>query len=266
VKDFRLQEAILLGYFADIDTVDPEAADYPEIAPVADEEATYSLLQKGNILTITRKQIINDDMSVIDRIVGRLGRAARRTHAKYVWAFFINNSTCTDGTAWFTSPHGNLGSTALSFDTALAAYKALAKMTEPGSGERIGMLDDPKLKPVLVYPIDLMETGESVVNDDEYFSSNDLTTKTRNPMKGKITGVQCSILTDANDWGMLMPPSVVDMIEMGYLNGRTEPEMFLADNPNEGQMFVADKIRHKIRHEYAGTVVDYRGGYKVEVA
>jgi ChaB protein len=266
VKDFRQQEAVLIGYFGDLDTVDPESGDYQEIGAITDEESTYTIAQKGNLLTITRKTIINDDLTVIQRTVSRLGRAARRTHAQYVWNFYINNSNCSDGTAFFTSGHGNLGATALSFATALVAYKALAKMTEKDSGKRIGLLDDPNMKPTLVYPVDLMETGEQVVNDDHYYATNDLTDKTRNPMKGKINGAMISLLTDTNDWGLLLPPAAIDMVEMGYLHGRQEPEMFVADSPQSEQVFVADKIRHKVRHEYAGAVVDYRSGYKAIVA
>jgi hypothetical protein len=266
VKDFRQQEAVLVGYFDDLSTVDPETADYTEINPVSDEESTYTIAQKGNILTISRKTIINDDISLIKRLVSRLGRAARRTHAQYVWNFFIQNDFCSDGTRWFTSAHGNLGSSALSFSEALTAYKALAKMTEKDSGKPIGLLDDPSRMPLLVYPVDLMETAGSIVNDDFYYSSNDLTTKTRNPLKGKIEGAQISLLTDANDWGLLMPTEAIDMVEMGYLNGRQEPELFLADTPQNEQVFVADKLRYKIRHEYAGAVIDFRSGYKAQVA
>ena len=38
-KDFRQQEAVNVGYFGDLDTVDPETADYEEIAAVTDEES-----------------------------------------------------------------------------------------------------------------------------------------------------------------------------------------------------------------------------------
>lgn len=266
VKDFRNQEAVMVGYWGDLPDADPETGDYEEATAITDEETAYAIGQKGELVTITRKTIINDDISLITRIVQRRGRAARRTHAKYVWNKYISNVNCSDGTAWFTSGHGNLGSGALAFAAAITAYKALAKMTEKDSGERIGLLDNPAVKPTLVFPIDLMETGEKIVNDDHYFTSNDLTTKTRNPLKGKITGAMISLLTDANDWGLLMPPSEVDMVEMGYLNGRQEPETFVADTPQSEQVFVADKVRHKIRHEYGGGLVDFRSGYKAVVA
>lgn len=266
VKDYRQQEAVLVGGFGDIEDVDPEAADYQEISAVGDEESVYAIGIKGNILTITEKTIRNDDISLVQRLVRRLGVAARRTHAKYVWGKWINNAACSDGTAWFTAGHGNLGTAALSFAAAIAAYQALAKMTEKDSGERLGLLANPAVKPVLVYPVDLMAMAESIVGDDDYYTSNDLTTKTRNPLKGKITGAQIPLFTDATDWGLLMPTSVCDCVEMGYMDGRQEPEMFVADQPSSEQVFVADKIRYKIRHRYAGAVVDFRSGYKGAVA
>jgi len=264
VKDFRQQEAVKVGYFDDLDTVDPETADYQEIAAVTDEESTYTLAQKGNLLTITRKTIINDDVSIVQRLVLRLGRAARRTHAQYVIDTWIDNDNCSDGTAWHTSGHGNLGSTALSITTALVAYKALGKMTEKDSAKRIGLLDDPSAKPILIHPVDLFDTADIVCNN-EYYPGSSSNINDRNPMRNRIVPRTLSILTDTDDWGLILPANLVDHVEMGYLNGRQEPEMFVADSPQSEQVFVADKIRHKIRHEYAGTPVDYVGSYKAEV-
>jgi len=261
VKDFRTQEAVLVGGFPDLETADPESGDYKEIAGVTDEESSYAIAGKGNILTITRKTIINDDVSIIQRLIDGLGRAARRTHAKYAWALLTGNANCSDGTAMFTGGHGNLGSAALANSTALIAYLALGKMTEKDSGERIGLLSDPSVKPNLVGPIDLLTTVEQIAEDDFYFSSNDLTAKVRNPLKGKVNGVINPLFTDTNNWLMLLPPEVIDLIEMGYLNGREEPELFVADGVQAEQVFVADKVRYKIRHEYAGANIDYRGGY-----
>jgi len=266
VKDFRQQEAVLIGGFPDLATVNPEVADYQEINSITDEEATYSLLQKGNILTISRKYIINDDIGTIQRKIDALGRAARRTHAKYVWNIPINNTAlCTDGTAMFTNGHGNLGATALSFATAIVSYLFLAKTTEKDSSERLCLLNDPNVKPTIVYPVDVFATAESVINDDFYYSSNDLTTKTRNPLKGKVKGFQNGLMSDTNDWMMFMPKEVGDIIEMGYLGGRKEPLMFVADGEQSERMFLADDRRYKILFEFAGTPVDYRQGYKAVV-
>ena len=261
VKDFRLQEAIALGYPEDLPLIDPETEDYVDGAEVTDEEATYQIKTRGRLLTITRKTIINDDMGLVRRRVSREGRAARGTHARYVWAFAISNKNCTDGTAWFTAGHGNLGATALTHATALVGYKVLANFTEKDSGHPLGLLDG-GAKPALIYPVALLETGEKIATEDFYYTTNDLTTKVPNPLKGKVTPVMLSLLTDASDWYMILPPALVDIVEMGYLNGRQEPEMFVADAPDAEHVLKQDRIIYKIRHEYDGTVVDWRSGYK----
>lgn len=266
VKDFRTQEAVLVGGFADLADVDPEAADYAEIAAVTDEESTYSIGQKGNILTITRKTIINDDITIIQRLINALGRAARRTHGQYVWNMYINNDNCTDGTAVFTVGHANLGAGALTHATALVAWKALANMAEKDSGKYLGLLDGANVVVNLIGPTAIKDLIGRIEKEEFYYSANDLTNKLPNPLYGQVKGHTLSLLNaDADDWLMLLPPELVELIEMGYLNGRAEPEMFVADSPQSEQVFVADKIRHKIRHEYAGTPIDYRGGYKAEV-
>lgn len=267
VKDFRSQEAVLVGGFPDLGDVDPETADYDEIAGVTDEESTYSIGQKGNLLTITRKTIINDDITIIRRLVDGLSRAARRTHAKYIWNMYINNDNCSDGTAVFTSGHGNLGAAALAHATALIGWKALAAMTEKDSGEYLGLLDDPDVKVNIIGPPALVNLIGQIEKEEFYYSTNDLTDKLPNPLVNRVKAHTLSLLAaDANDWLMLLPPNVIDIIEMGYLNGREEPEMFVADTPQSEQVFVADKVRYKIRHEYAGAPIDYRGSYKGVVA
>jgi cation transport regulator ChaB len=265
VKDFRTQEAIKIGGFPDLADVNPEAADYDEIAGITDEEVTYAIAQKGNILSISRKTIINDDVSIITRGVDKLGRAARRTHGKYVWGMYIDNDTCTDGTAVFTGGHGNTAAGALAHTTAYTAWAALAAMTEKDSGEYLGLLDGGVVLN-LVGPPALANLIKMVEKEEFYYSTNDLTDKLPNPLLGLIKGHTLSLLSgDADDWYMLVPPDVAELIEMGYLNGREEPEFFVADTPTSEQVFVADKIRHKIRHEYAGAPIDYVGAYKAIV-
>jgi hypothetical protein len=68
-------------------------------------------------------------------------------------------------------------------------------------------------------------------------------------------------LTDATDWFACAGVDQVDQIELGFLDGREEPEIFVADMPTGGSLFAADKIDYKIRHVYGGAVVDFRGFY-----
>ena len=109
-RDFRTLENIRIGYYGDIPTVDTDIDDYPDLGEVSDEKVEYALLEKGGIITINRRMIINDDVRTIQRIISRLPRAARRTVAKRVWTPFLTNATYKgDSKAIFHADHGNLG-------------------------------------------------------------------------------------------------------------------------------------------------------------
>lgn len=266
-KDFRKIHSVQLGYFGDLPDVDPEAGDYEGLETIGDdEEAQYSLSPKGGILWITRRVILNDSIDLVKALTKRGARAARLTHAKYVWNFYLNNETCPDETGWFTSGHGNLGIDALDYGPLVTAITALANMTEPGSGEKLG-LDLQSFNWHLVVPIDLWDTGVKKNQGDSYFTSNDLTNKVPNPCRHLFGDrndriVVCPFSTDANDWGVIRDVEDVPIVEMSYLDGREDPEFILEEGPTEEHVFTADKIGYKIRHEYGGTLAGYRGGYK----
>jgi hypothetical protein len=74
------------------------------------------------------------------------------------------------------------------------------------------------------------------------------------------------LLSDGNDWGVHRPSSEIESIRATFLMGREEPEIMLADIRNAGQMFLADKLAYKLRHEFGVAVTEYRGAVKAQVA
>lgn len=259
--DFRTMESVQIGYYGDLPDVDPESLDFADLGEVSDEKVEYALNQKGGIISITRKMIINDDMRTVQKIISRLPRAARRTLAKRCWAKFIGNATYKgDNKAVFHADHGNLGATAYGIASALAAKTAMSLQTEADSGERL------MLRPVTVaFPSELFGLVKNV-ND---FNPQAVAIADGNSMFGYFSPegmIECPFMVDATDWMMFADPAEVEILELAFLNGQQEPEMFVADQPTNGQMFVADKIQYKIRHEYEAEIVDYRGVYKSVVA
>jgi hypothetical protein len=269
--DFRTKEVTILDYFPDIATVDPENEDYQEIAKLNDAKVSYAVIQKGNILTITRKTIINDDLNQVSKLVGRMGRSFRRTLARFIWNFWISNAAYdVDATAWFHTNHGNTGSTALSADATgaaevLAKIIQLADMTEQGSGEKLGL---PPLDSLyLDVPHALYAVALRLNNAPEFGAGVANTVYHRFGMNGERINVN-PLFTDVTDWGVHVAPGAAgrESIQVDFLQGREEPEFFLADMPTVGQMFYGDKIQYKGRHEYGGDVMDFRGATKNVVA
>lgn len=258
-KDFRTIEAVNIGLFGDLPDVDPEAADYTEIASVSEEAISYALNQKGVILTVTRKMIINDDLNIIGRQVRNLTRAAARTKAKRAWSKFISNATYTgDSKAVFHADHGNLGTTALAKAALVTRLSAMYAQTEPGSGEVLGIRGK-----TLAVPQALEATAFEINNPGYAAAANAMYHRFGVNNEDIIV---VPFMTDATDWMIFADPREVEILEVAYLNGQREPEMFVANLPNAGQAFTADKIQYKVRDEYEFAIMDFRGADKSVVA
>jgi hypothetical protein len=262
--NFKLMEIIQVGYFGDVPDVNPETGDYQEITMPTDIEATYSINQKGWLLTITRRVMLNDDLKTVTQLVSKMGRAHRRTHAKRAWNKIINNATFKgDSTALFDASHGNLGAVGLTLDATGVAtltnrLKAMYAQTEQDSGEGLALV------PLYLWcPRDLREIAEGL-------NSPWPGATTPNPHAGKFGATHDRIITnplftDTSDWGLIADGNDVELLEAAYINGQREPEFFVADNPVVGQMFIADKIQYKSRHEFEFEIADYRGFDKAVV-
>jgi hypothetical protein len=257
-ENFKTLEIIQVGYLGDVPDVNPETADYIEMTLPTDIEATYAINQKGWILTVTRKVIMNDDLKTVTQLVSKMARAHRRTHAKRAWNKIITNATFKgDSKQLFHTDHGNLGSTALTLDatgitTLTNRLKAMYAQAEQDSGEKLALIAK-----YLWVPRDVLEIAQGL-------NAPWPGAATPNPHAGRFgqnhERIICNpLFTDVNDWGLVADGGDVELLEAAYINGRREPEFFVADNPTVGQMFVADKIQYKSRHEYEVEIADYRG-------
>lgn len=251
--DFRTQERTRYGGYGDLPTV-AEGAPYAALTSPTDEKATYAVAKKGGTEDVTLEMIKNDDVGVIRKIPTRLSRAAKRTLAKFVLDFIRTNPTIYDSVAFFHASHGNLGSAALDATSLAARRLAMLKQTELSSADRIG------IGPAhLLVPADLQETSVNLFNRN---TNND---------KTFVQSMTLNILpvwywTDTNDWALAADKLDIAGIEIGFLDGNEEPELFVQDSPTNGSMFSHEKLTWKIRHIYGGNVVDYRAFDKSVVA
>lgn len=259
-------QSVQYDYFGDIPEIDPEISDYDRMDLSTDSAIQYSMTARGTLILIGRKVFMSDSVGLVKNILAKLARAFRRTHARYVWSFFINNSLCADGTEWFTAGHGNLGSGALTISNVAAGITALSNMQESGSGELFG-LDLASFNWHLAVPTALWQTAIGVNQTKSYYTSNDLTTQVANPCY-RLFGdrneriVTSPFMTDIDDWGLIRDREEVPIIEMTYFEGRQEPNLILADSAEFEQQLRGDWIGYKMRHIYGGGLVDYKGAFK----
>lgn len=253
VNDFRTQERTRIGGYGNLPAVGQGNA-YTALNSPGDEKATYAVSKRGGTEDVTLEMIRNDEVGAIRRIPTELALAAANTLYEFVFDFFRTNPTIYDGVALFHASHGNLGTTALDAASFAAGRLAMVTQTRAGSGKRLAV--GPKS---LLVPFELQETAYNLFvrgqNQDKTFVQD------ANP-----DVIVVSYWTDANDWAMAADPARCPTIEVGFLDGREEPELFVQDMPNVGSLFSNDKITYKIRHIYNGTPLDYRGMRKHVVA
>ncbi len=109
----------------------------------------------------------------------------------------------------------------------------------------------------LVVPIELQNTALILRNSDKVPGGN---LNDDNTLKGLFEIITSPFLRgDANNWYITGDPQQLEFIEVGFVEGREEPVVLLQDQPNVGNVFARDNIKYKVRHEYGGAVIDFRG-------
>lgn len=257
ISDFKLQDRVREGYFGELASV-AEAGTYQEISYPTDELVTYQVSKYGNLLTISEETIRNDDLGAIARFPGRLARAGRWTLKNYVCNFFKNNPNYTgDSVAWFNSAHANLSTVALSQDSLIADEVALLTQTEKDSGEPLGLTLD-----WLMVPPALAATARQI-NQTNTAGSNAFF------QRFGVNNERIYVnekLTDVTDYYYGTNQNNAPFLEMGFLDGIENPQIFLANQPTVGTQFTADELQYKVKMVFAGAIIDWRGVGKHVVA
>lgn len=261
IRDVKQQTRVLLNDFSSLSTV-AEFGAYTNLA-WGDTQEAYTPTKKGNTVAVTLEAIINDDLRAVTRIPSKLAIAAAITINESISNMFTQSSGAgptldSDNHRVFDGTnHGNLGNTALSSTSVQAGSIAMLKQTN-SAGKRLG------IRPTfLLVPPDLSFTAQVLLQTALIPGSpnNDV-----NVLRGTLQPIVVPNWTDTNNWYMLAGPDQTESIEVGFLGGREEPEMFVQDQPQNGQVFTNDAITWKIRWFYGQAWLDYRGAYGSIVA
>lgn len=242
VTDFRTQERIRIGGYGNLPVV-AQGDPYAALASPGDDKATYAIAKRGGIETVTREMILNDDVNAIRRIPVELALAAGNTLYEFVFDFFRTNPVIYDGLALYHATHGNLFTTALDATSFAAHRLGMVRQVRSGSGKRLGV--GPA---AVLVPFELQEVAYNLFVRGQNLDKTYV--QTINPEV-----IPVSYWTDANDFVTVADPLQLPVLEISFLNGQEDPELFVQDLPNVGSLFSNDKVTYKIRHEYGGAVL-----------
>lgn len=106
LSDFKIHTRTGIGTVASLRKVE-EGGEYKHTT-IGERGEQIQLATYGELFSITRQAIINDDLEAFTRIPRTLGRAAARTVGDLVFSILIDNPVMSDGKAVFHADHKNL--------------------------------------------------------------------------------------------------------------------------------------------------------------
>ena len=208
--------------------------------------AKKKVLTFGRSFTFTRQMIINDDLGALTRIPALYAAAAKRGINRLVYKELTSASN-------YSATNGNL-----------AAVPAAVSLPSINSG-RVAMRKQKNLRGeamLNVVPKFLLVPAEQEFLARQMLSStSDPDAKNSgviNPLMNSMQVVSDAELDaiDAKAWYLAADPSLMDTIEVTYLNGNQSPTI-------ESQIaFDTLGIRYRIYMDYGVTVLDTKGLYK----
>jgi hypothetical protein len=181
-------------------------------AGASDESRTISADTYGIMTSVTRTDLINDDLGALTAVPQRIGRGGALKLNDVFWASFQDDS------AFFTTGRGNKKTTAGALS--LANLKTVATLFRK--------LKDPDGNPVAVEPRVLLVPADIELAAAEIMGSSLLVGGSsagpdRNVLAGRYQVVSTSYLTSAEDYYLLASPADLPVMEVAFLNGVQSP-------------------------------------------
>lgn len=253
LSDFRIAHRVGMGGFSSLRQV-REGAEYKYVT-TGDKQATIALATYGELFSITRQAIINDDMNMLTDVPMKLGRAAKATIADLVYDILISNQKLSsDNVALFDkAKHANVLEKAVMDVASLDKARQLMRMQKEGDRHL-------NIRPAFVLVPTALESVSNQVIKSVSVKGADINAGIINPVKDFATVIAEPRLDDASQSTFYLTAAKgSDTIEVAYLNGVDEPYI----DQQEG--FTVDGVTTKVRIDAGVAPVDYRGMVKCTV-
>ncbi|WP_370560083.1 Clp protease ClpP [Edwardsiella tarda] len=247
LSDFKVAHRVGLGGFSSLRQV-REGAEYKYVT-TGDSQATIALATYGELFSITRQAIINDDLNMLTDVPMKLGRAAKATIADLVYAILTKNpKMSTDGVVLFDSAkHHNVLNSAAMDVPSLDKGRQLMRTQKEGDRHL-------NIRPAFVLVPTAMEANANQVIKSASVKGADVNSGVINPIQNFATVIAEPRLDDASvSTYYLAAAKGSDTIEVAYLNGVDAPYIDQLDG------FDVDGVTTKVRIDAGVSPLDHRG-------
>ncbi|MCP1694696.1 ATP-dependent Clp endopeptidase proteolytic subunit ClpP [Citrobacter farmeri] len=244
LSDFKTAYRVGMGGFGSLRQV-REGAEYKYIT-TSDRKETIALATYGEIFSITRQAIINDDLNMLVDVPMKMGRAAKATIGDLVYDVLTKNPKLSDGKALFHADHQNIATGGISV-SGLDAARQMMRLQKEGNRAL-------NIRPAFMLVPVALETVANQTIKSASVKGADANAGVINPIQN-FAEVIAEARLDAADpktW-YLAAAQGTDTIEVAWLDGVDTPYI----DQQEG--FTTDGIATKIRIDAGVAPLDWRG-------
>lgn len=252
LSNFHEAKRVGLNGFSKLDKV-PEGAEYKYIT-TSDKGVPIALATYGNIFSVTRQAIINDDLTQLTTIPMAMGRAAARTVGNLVYLLLTSNGKFTDGKALFHADHKNLIAKDMDM-VGLDEARKLMRLQEDANGDSLN------ITPAFVLVPAALESAahRAILSSSSLFPVGNESTLNQNPGIINVVKDMAEVIVEprldkanSKEWYVAAAKGV-DTIEVAYLDGIDTPYL------EEQEGFTVDGVAWKVRIDAGVAALDYRG-------
>jgi hypothetical protein len=212
----------------------------------------------GLMLSIDRRDIINDDLGAITTVPRKLGRGSGLKINDVFWATFMNNS------AFFTTGNKNYltgTDTVLGIDGLTKAEAAFMDLTD-SDGKPIGIMPAIMLVPTALSAMSTQLWRSLEIRDTTASTKYPIA----NPHQGKFRSEVSRYLSNSHytgnsskAWYLLADPNDLPVIEVAFLNGQESPTIETAEAD-----FSVLGVQMRGFHDFGIAMQDPRAGIKAK--
>lgn len=226
---------------------------------VAEESYTRQAKTYAKMFSLTRTDIINDDLGAFDDLRKRLGMGAATKLSDVFWTKFMSNPSSFFGTGnlnYISGSTTNLGTDGVGLQLGLNAFRTMRSPTTDGS-KRIG--GEPE---ILLVPTELSAVAEQIYRNQNFGGGT--TIANANIYANKYKPVVVPWLSDssfagysATAWYLFRNPARYAPMTVSFLNGQEQPTVESADAD-----FDTLGVEFRGYHDFGCDVAEYLAGVK----
>jgi hypothetical protein len=219
----------------------------------------YSVNTFAKMLSIDRRDVVNDDLSLFDEAARNLGRAAMRSLSDLVYQVLLANSG-----NFFGSGHANYDTGPATALSSASLGAGIAKMMSQRDGEGRDLDIRPR---VLLVPPELQQTAkELLLSDYLQRAANDV--PTGNALKNAVTLEVEPRLSNAGRfngisakaWYLFAGPADTPLI-VAFLQGVQSPQVEFFGLDSQPNTLA---VSWRVYFDYGAALADHRAAYKAK--